>query len=109
MTLRGAYTALITPFTADGSAVDLDRLADNIRYQAACRVAGVVPCGTTGEAPTLTDQEHRVVVEKTVETAKPAGLLVGNVRELQNVIERAVITSRSGKLAFHLTQESKGQ
>jgi transcriptional regulator with GAF, ATPase, and Fis domain len=32
----------------------------------------------------------------------------GNVRELQNVIERAVITSRSGKLAFHLTQESKG-
>jgi len=76
MTLRGAYTALITPFTADGSAVELDRLADNIRHQAACGIAGVVPCGTTGEAPTLTDQEHRIVVEKTVETAKPAGLLV---------------------------------
>ncbi|TDJ59067.1 MAG: 4-hydroxy-tetrahydrodipicolinate synthase [Planctomycetota bacterium] len=76
MTLRGAYTALVTPFTADGSAVELDRLADNIRYQAACGVAGVVPCGTTGEAPTLTDQEHRVVVEKTVEIARPAGLTV---------------------------------
>ena len=31
MTLRGAYTALVTPFTADGSAVDIDLLADNIR------------------------------------------------------------------------------
>lgn len=75
-TLRGAYTALITPFTADGSAVDLDRLGDNIRHQAACGITGVVPCGTTGEAPTLTDQEHRVVVEKTVESAKPEGLVV---------------------------------
>ncbi len=76
MTMQGAYTALITPFTADGSAVDLDRLSDNIRHQAAAGIAGVVPCGTTGESPTLTDQEHRVVVEKTVAIAKPEGLQV---------------------------------
>ncbi len=76
MTLQGAYTALITPFTADGSAVDLDRLSDNIRHQAASGIAGVVPCGTTGESPTLTDQEHREVVEKTLEVAKPDGLQV---------------------------------
>ena len=76
MTMQGAYTALITPFTADGSAVDLDRLAENIRYQAAGGITGVVPCGTTGESPTLSDQEHRVVVEKTVEVARTEGLQV---------------------------------
>jgi 4-hydroxy-tetrahydrodipicolinate synthase len=75
-TLSGAYTALVTPFTADGAAVDLDRLADNVRHQAASGIAGVVPCGTTGEAPTLTDEEHRMVVEKTVATARPDGLAV---------------------------------
>ena len=75
-TLSGAYTALITPFTADGSSVDLVRLTDNIRHQAAGGITGVVPCGTTGEAPTLTDQEHRVVVEATVAAAGPDGLLV---------------------------------
>ena len=62
---KDAYTAIVTPFTADGSAVDLERLAESIRHQAAGGITGVVPCGTTGEAPTLTDQEHRVVVEKT--------------------------------------------
>lgn len=76
ISLSGAYTALVTPFTADGSAVDLDRLADNVRRQAAGGIAGVVPCGTTGEAPTLTEEEHRVVVNKTVATAKLDGLQV---------------------------------
>ncbi len=74
--LKGAYTALITPFTADGSAVDEQRLSDNIQHQASGGVAGVVPCGTTGESPTLNDQEHRAVVEKTIEIAKPQGLQV---------------------------------
>jgi 4-hydroxy-tetrahydrodipicolinate synthase len=48
--LQGAYTALVTPFTADGEAVDLKRLQENVRDQATGGVAGVVPCGTTGEA-----------------------------------------------------------
>ena len=60
LTLSGAYTALITPFTADGSHVDLDRLARNIDLQSVAGVRGVVPCGTTGETPTLTaDREPR--------------------------------------------------
>ena len=56
--------------------MDIQRLEQNILQQAAGGVTGVVPCGTTGEAPTLTDQEHRVVVEKTVELAKSHGLQV---------------------------------
>jgi 4-hydroxy-tetrahydrodipicolinate synthase len=68
--LQGAYTALVTPFTADGEAVDLGRLDENIRDQAEGGVAGVVPCGTTGEAPTLSDGEQRTIVEKTVEAGR---------------------------------------
>lgn len=75
-TFQGAYTALITPFVADGSKVDFDRLAQNLEQQAAGGVSGVVPCGTTGESPTLSDQEHRALVEKVVELAKPRGLTV---------------------------------
>ncbi|UCD74673.1 MAG: 4-hydroxy-tetrahydrodipicolinate synthase [Phycisphaerales bacterium] len=73
---RGAFTALVTPFTADGSAVDFDRLTCNIDYQAEGGVTGVVPCGTTGESPTLSDDEHRAVVERTIQAAKSHSLLV---------------------------------
>ncbi len=75
-TLQGAYTAIITPFVADGSAVDLDRLQENIAHQAAGGISGVIPCGTTGESPTLSDDEHRVVVEKTIEFARARSLQV---------------------------------
>lgn len=73
---KGAYTAIVTPFSADGAAVDFERLEANIQHQAAGGVTGVVPCGTTGESPTLTDAEHRAVVEKTIEVARPLGLQV---------------------------------
>ncbi|MCE9619380.1 MAG: 4-hydroxy-tetrahydrodipicolinate synthase [Planctomycetes bacterium] len=74
--LPGCWTALITPFTADASQVDLPRLKEQIRAQSEGGVAGVVPCGTTGEAPTLTPDEHRQVVEAAVAAAKPLGLQV---------------------------------
>lgn len=73
---RGAYTALVTPFTADGTAVDYERLEANIQEQAKGGVTGVVPCGTTGESPTLSDAEQRAVIETTVSIAKPLGLRV---------------------------------
>lgn len=73
---HGAYTALVTPFTADGSTVDLARLTEHIQFQAEGGVTGVVPCGTTGESPTLCDEEHRAVVETTIEVAHSLGLKV---------------------------------
>ena len=72
----GCYTAIVTPFTADGSAVDLRRLEEGIRRQAAGGVAGIVPCGTTGESPTLTEEEHAQVVETAVRVGRAAGLRV---------------------------------
>ena len=74
--LHGCYTALVTPFTADGGAIDPGRLAENVQVQSVAGASGVVPCGTTGETPTLTEGEYRSVVEITVEAARPLGLTV---------------------------------
>jgi len=73
---HGCYTAIVTPFTADGGAVDLARLEENVRRQAAGGVTGIVPCGTTGESPTLTEEEHASVVETAVRVGRAAGLQV---------------------------------
>lgn len=73
---HGAYTALVTPFSADGAAVDFARLGEQVHFQSEGGVTGVVPCGTTGESPTLSEAEHRGVVEVAIETAKTLGLKV---------------------------------
>lgn len=75
-TLAGAYTALVTPFVPGGSAVDHDRLRRHVHAQGIAGVQGVVPCGTTGETPTLSGNEHRAVVRTVLEAARPAGLQV---------------------------------
>ncbi len=73
---HGAFTALITPFTEDGSAVDFDRLEANIEDQARGEVSGIVLCGTTGESPTLSDPEFRAVVDRGVAAGRKHNLTV---------------------------------
>ncbi|MGC8760509.1 MAG: 4-hydroxy-tetrahydrodipicolinate synthase [Bryobacteraceae bacterium] len=65
----GCGTALVTPFRRDQS-LDEDALRRLVRRQLEARVHFLVPCGTTGESPTLTRQEHLRVVEITLEEAK---------------------------------------
>ena len=67
--LRGCATALVTPFTADGS-VDEKRLRELIEYQIAGNVRMLVPCGTTGESVTMTEEENKLVIRTTVEVAR---------------------------------------
>ena len=67
--LRGCATALVTPFAADG-AVDEQRLRDLIEYQIAGGVRILVPCGTTGESVTMTDEENKFVIRTTVELSR---------------------------------------
>jgi len=74
--LQGCYTAIITPFTADGRDIDVERLRRQIAAQAEGGVAGIVPCGTTGESPTLSEEEHRRVVEIAVAEGRSRGLAV---------------------------------
>jgi 4-hydroxy-tetrahydrodipicolinate synthase len=65
--LRGALTALVTPFTPDG-ALDEAALRRLVRWQVLAGIDGLVPVGTTGEAPTLTPSERDRVIAITVET-----------------------------------------
>jgi len=68
MNLQGCGTALITPFRHDGG-VDEPALLAHVNWQIANGVSLLVPCGTTGEAATLTEQEWLRVIEVTVAAA----------------------------------------
>jgi len=69
MRLSGTFTAIVTPFGPDGESVDLAALDALVEAQIAGGVSGLVPCGTTGEAPTLTDEEQITVIARTVKIA----------------------------------------
>ncbi len=68
--LRGAFTALVTPFSDDGSKVDWPAFERLVESQIADGISGLVPCGTTGESPTLTDAEHIEVIRRTVQLSR---------------------------------------
>ena len=65
----GCGTAMVTPFRGDGT-LDEETLRKLIARQMEAGIDFLVPCGTTGESPTLTHEEHVRVVEITVEMAK---------------------------------------
>ncbi len=64
---KGAFTALVTPFK--NGKVDEDALRGIIKFQIDEGIEGLVPCGTTGESATLTHEEHKRVVEVTIDAA----------------------------------------
>jgi 4-hydroxy-tetrahydrodipicolinate synthase len=68
MKLEGTYTALVTPFGADGE-LDLEALSALVEWQIESGIDGLVPCGSTGEAATLSHEEHTRVVEHVVRIA----------------------------------------
>jgi len=88
---RGTMTALITPFR-DG-AVDDDALDALVERQIAAGIDGVVPCGTTGESPTLSHAEHRHVIERVIQA------VAGRVRVVAGTGSNA--TSEAIELTRH--------
>ncbi|HET8771759.1 MAG TPA: 4-hydroxy-tetrahydrodipicolinate synthase [Gemmatimonadaceae bacterium] len=66
--LRGAITAIVTPFTVDGK-IDDDALGRFVEWQVAEGINGLVPIGSTGEAATMSLEERERVVRITVERA----------------------------------------
>ena len=68
MNLRGCGTALVTPFRADG-AVDERALRSLVEWQIDSGVHFLVPCGTTGETPTLSEDEWLRVIDIAIEVA----------------------------------------
>ena len=68
MTLKGCGTALVTPFARDGS-VDVAALRALVAWQLEEGIDFLVPCGSTGEAQTLSTEERELVVRTVVEAA----------------------------------------
>jgi 4-hydroxy-tetrahydrodipicolinate synthase len=69
--LNGVFTALVTPFKGPNQdfAIDYDAFRALCKRQLSSGVQGLVPCGTTGETPTLTSEEWRRIITITVEEA----------------------------------------
>ncbi len=68
MDFEGAYTAMITPFKENGD-LDEEGLRENIRFQIENGIDGIVPVGTTGECATLSFNEHKKVIEISIDEA----------------------------------------
>ena len=65
----GAGVAIVTPMNADGS-INYSQLAENIEFQIKNHTDAIIVCGTTGEASTMTDEEHIEIIRFTVEQTK---------------------------------------
>ncbi len=89
----GSITALITPFIEN--TLDETALKTFIEWQISQGTDGLVPCGTTGESPVLSHEEHKRVIEITVEVAK------GNIPVI------AGSGSNSTEEAIHLSQHAE--
>ncbi len=68
MRFTGVYPAMVTPFTHEEE-IDVEGMRSNIAYLEKAGVAGLVPCGSTGESATLSFDEHKKLVELTVDAA----------------------------------------
>lgn len=92
---KGIYTALMTPFAA--GKVDEKAFQAFVKWQIDEGVHGLVPCGTTGESPTLSHEEHNRVVAMCIEVAKgKVPVLAGTG---SNSTEEAIMLTRHAKKA----------
>ncbi len=97
----GSIVALVTPFK-DGM-VDYDKLEELVEYHIENGTNAIIPCGTTGESPTLTHKEHGEVVEKVVGKANGripviAGTGSNNTSEAMSLTKHAKETGADGSL-----------
>lgn len=95
--ISGVYTAVITPFNADGS-LNEEGLKENIRFQIDNDVDGIIVLGTTGEAPTLTRAEkQRIIKIAKNETEGKIQLMVGTGSySTQQTIENTIEAQQLG-------------
>ncbi len=98
---QGSIVALVTPFR--NGLVDEAKLQELVEFHAAQGTDGLVPCGTTGESPTLSHEEHRRVVEVVVEQARGrlaviAGTGSNSTREAVDLTRHAKAVGADGAL-----------
>lgn len=92
----GVYTAIITPFTKDNK-IDIDAYRKLLDMQLENKVDGIVPCGTTGESPTLSHEEHDKLIELTVRHVKGRTKVIAGTGS--NCTDEAIRLSRHAQEA----------
>jgi 4-hydroxy-tetrahydrodipicolinate synthase len=92
---KGAITALITPFK--NGKIDEKAFGDFVNWQIEQGIHGLVPCGTTGESPTLSHEEHNRVIDLCVEAAKGRVPVIAGTGS--NSTDEAVMLSKHAKKA----------
>jgi 4-hydroxy-tetrahydrodipicolinate synthase len=99
--LQGAHTAIVTPFNKNGS-VDYVRYRKLIEFQIENGIDGIVPVGTTGESPTLNNDEHMKVIEETVAAVNGRVLVIAGTGA-NSTAEAVELTRQAGKLGVDAT------
>lgn len=109
MWLTGTFTALITPFEENSEKIDWPALKKLVEWQVKNSVEGLVPCGTTGESPTLSHAEHAEVISKVIEWSKAtdsktkviAGTGSNSTREAINLTKEAAKSGADAVLSVN--------
>jgi len=93
---KGSLVAIVTPFK--NGRVDEKKLRELVEFQITNGSSGIVPCGTTGESPTLSTQEHERVIEIVIEAvAKRVPVIAGTgSNSTQEAIELSVHAEKAG-------------
>ena len=91
MDFRGCYVAIVTPFTGDGK-IDEPSLRAHIDMLISNGVAGIVPCGTTGESATLSWEEHNRVVDIVIDQVNGRVQVIAGAGS--NNTEESIATAR---------------
>ncbi|MDH5488977.1 MAG: 4-hydroxy-tetrahydrodipicolinate synthase [Rhodospirillaceae bacterium] len=96
MKFKGSFTALITPLK--NGEVDEKAFQDFVDWQIKEGTNGLVPCGTTGESPTLTHEEHKRVTEICIEVAKGRAVVMAGAgsNSTAEAIELAIHAEKAG-------------
>jgi len=91
---KGSLVAIVTPFKNNN--IDEAKLKELIEFQIKNGTNGIVPCGTTGESPTLSVQEHERVIEITIQTVKGRVPVIAGTGA-NSTAEAVVLTKHAAK------------
>lgn len=94
---EGAFTAVVTPFRREDLAIDWGAYEKLVATQIEGKIRGIVPCGTTGESPTLDSQEQLELVKKTVALVKGKAIVLAGTGT--NATKSTIVASQAAERA----------
>jgi 4-hydroxy-tetrahydrodipicolinate synthase len=102
--LRGTFTALVTPFTEADASIDFPAYERHIEAQIAGGIDGLVPCGTTGESPTLSEDEKFALIQRAVQVAKGRSQVMAGIgsNDTKKALAQAKAAAEAGAQAVML-------